>query len=97
MNHELRLLHSRASRIDFVDSDLQRAGYILVGCLIEANMTVADLHEREVLNDLLLSRICRVGQQLGSRHARNERPDEPRARPCHALQEVPPVDAISST
>src|SRR5450631_663129 len=54
MNHELWLLHPRPSCIDLVDGDLQGAGHILVGCFIEADMTVADLHEREVLYHLLL-------------------------------------------
>src|ERR1700677_1617012 len=50
MDHEFRLLHSRASGVDLVDCDLERSGHILVGRFIEADMTVADLDERKVLD-----------------------------------------------
>src|SRR5579859_35440 len=48
VNHEIGRLHSRRDHVDLVDCLGERAGHIRVRTFVEADVAVADLHEREV-------------------------------------------------
>src|ERR1700728_2036033 len=49
VDHEVRRLHPHRDNIDLVDSLLQRSRHIRIRPLVESNMTIANLDEREVL------------------------------------------------
>jgi hypothetical protein len=73
--------------LNLVDGFAQGRRCIGVGCLVKADMAVAELHEREA------DRACREHEFLlfgGKRfwYAAHERPKNAGPGPCHALKEL---------
>src|SRR3984957_2312190 len=81
MDHECRLLRQLANVIQRL---LQGRRHVRIGRLVEAKMTVADLHEREFVACGL-----RAADQARAWHAGRHSPDHGGACPSHALQEAP--------
>src|SRR5579872_7094931 len=84
MKDEVRL---RIQRVDLIHRDLESSIDIGISCLVEPDVTVADLYEREVLGARLGS-----AQKTGRWHARRKAPHDARSSPLHAFQEASPVD-----
>ena len=78
--------------VDPVDCRLQSAGDVGIRRLIEADMAVADLYEREVLGPRFLLGVCR--EEAGDRHAARKTPDHSGSGPLHALQKTAAVYAV---
>src|SRR6202140_3397060 len=88
MDHEGRLLEQRD---DLAYCLLKRAERIGIGRLVEADMAVADLQERQALNFLRL-RLAHDAQRV--RHAAGNGPQHAGADPGHAFENFASVDAI---
>src|SRR5712671_4965205 len=76
-------------RVDLIHRGLESQVDIRIGCLVEPDVTVADLDESEVLGARLFGLST---QQAGCRYASGEAPHYPRSSPLHAFQEAAPVD-----
>src|ERR1022692_1975410 len=79
--------------IDFVDRRLQSGGDVRISWLVEADMTVADLDKAEVPGSAATFAAA-FGECPRYGDAAAQGPDQAGTRPCHALQEPAPVDAI---
>src|SRR6202040_3620242 len=87
MNDECWL---RRERADLLDGFLERADGIRIGGLVEADMAVADLQEREPAR----RRSLRFADDAdGARYPARHGPQHARSRPGHAFQDFAPADA----
>jgi hypothetical protein len=89
VNEEGRL-HRRC--LDLVDRFLKRADGVGIGRLVEADMAVADLQERQPAR--LLCGPCLADEANRSRNAARNRPQHAGAGPGHALEDLTPADAL---
>src|SRR5580704_17940680 len=90
MNDEIRLV---GHRVNLVDRRLQSRGDIRVSRLVEADVTVADLHESKVRTFARTS-IGGLREYSRPRNATAHRPDQACTCPCHALQKSTTIDAV---
>src|SRR6185503_13125413 len=88
MDQKLRRLRQR---IDIVNRHLQSSVHVRVCGLVEANVTIADLHKAEIV------RVSGLTEKRGLRNATGHRPHHPCARPRHTSQKSTAVDTIGIT
>src|SRR6266404_5923763 len=81
MNDEIRFV---GHRVDLVDCRLQSSGDVGVRWLVETDVTVADLDKAEVPTFAGILAVA-FGECPRYRDATAHGPDQPCARPCHAL------------
>ena len=77
--------------VDLAHRSLERAGDILIRRLFEADMTVAELDEREVRR---LGRRRLLAEHSRRKQAAADGPDHSGAGPGHALEEPASIDAV---
>src|SRR5690349_22782219 len=78
---------------DPCDGVAQRRGDVGIRSLVEADVTVADLHETEVRRGFR-RRVAPVIERDGLENAARHGPYGARAYPCHAVQESAPVPSM---
>ncbi len=82
-------------RVDLVDGQLEGAGDVLIGGLVEADVAVADLDEAELrcaFRHRLLA--ARRSEELRGGHASGNGPYQAGSGPGHAAEKVATVDAV---
>src|SRR4051812_12040326 len=83
---------------DLGDRRPQCRGDVSVRRLVESNVAVTDLDEAE---DAGFVRRCsaaaRPAQWRSFENAARQRPDGPRAGPCHAFQKIPSIELLFIT
>jgi hypothetical protein len=81
-----------------IKASVQRSGHVLVGRLVEADLTVADLNEAEVRSVRAVrgsTVFCRGGKEPGRWHAASHRPQKAGAGPGHAAEKTASIDSIA--
>src|SRR5581483_3805666 len=73
------------------DTFLKRAFNVRIGPLVEANMTVADLQKGK---PPCRRRHCFVDDAERGRYTTGNTPKHASAGPCHAFENLAPVDAV---
>ena len=81
-------------RVDLVHGGLQRANHVGVRGFVETHMAIADLNETEFSLEFMTAHSGDSSQAIGVQHSAFDHAQGARARPCHALQEAPAVDAV---
>ena len=82
------------SVLDLVDGFLERADGVRIGGLVEADMAVADLQEREPAR----RRSLRFADDAhGTRHPARHGPQHASSGPGHAFEDFAPADAVIAT
>src|SRR5260221_12075426 len=90
MQDEVRL---PVQGVDLIHGGLEGSADIGIGCLVEPDVTVADLYKSEVLGACLSSTQQGSAQQAGRRYTPRKAPYHPRSTPLHTFQETAAVHA----
>ena len=80
--------------VDLVDGELQGAGDVLVGGLVEADVAVADLDEAEGWMPRVACGGAAGGKELGCGDAAGHGPEQAGSGPGHAAEEAAAVDPV---